>query len=561
MKAYKNGSNIIHSQIITKSNNCEKQKFNNLLFCTISVLPPNIFMFHLYSNNAEYVDFWHIFIVAVVLSIGALMLYWFISRIGKSSQGSALVCVFLWIVFFTLHPLYNNFDLLYLSELSLALKFLFLLIPVAVFTVLIFKVGHRIKHKEIFKILAVFEVVVFFLIFIQTSVINVSSNITVDSENNYKTSFIVDSTSPSPNIYWLFMDGMLGFKAMEYIFNDPQMEFENKLNERGFLVNREAEFEAAHSTANAIPALMCPFFYDKVMFPLVVSMNPSINRKKRSYFYGMITDIFAARVNNELITAFNMKGYQTNTIAGLSYFFFPTTDTFYTQNGRIDYDAKNILIVRQLANLGSLADLMLIATPLFLIKNQINGIISAIYYRYLNIESVRESNIDKNKIYGDFYGGDKWHINALSEIFNNTRPQLTILHDLKAHYPFILTEDGSFISRIKNENLDIYNYPTAHRYVQSYLVALIDLILVNDPEAVIIIQADHGLHSSYSQEQILSSGGTEDEVRLIYNQTMNAVRIPDKWGGLDAPLDPLNITRVLVNRYVGQNYELLESHP
>jgi hypothetical protein len=47
----------------------------------------------------------------------------------------------------------------------------------------------------------------------------------------------------------------------------------------------------------------------------------------------------------------------------------------------------------------------------------------------------------------------------------------------------------------------------------------------------------------------------------MQNSVISAVRIPKRWGGLDQPLDPLDISRVLVNRYVGENYKLVEEHP
>ena len=116
--------------------------------------------------------------------------------------------------------------------------------------------------------------------------------------------------------------------------------------------------------------------------------------------------------------------------------------------------------------------------------------------------------------------------------------------------------------RAKSELLNPYNYPPQHRFVRDVLVRIIDLIIANDPDAVIVVEADHGLHHEYNRKQLLAMpGGNAEMVRLMQNQTMSAVRIPEKWGGLDAPLDPLNITRELVNRYVGPNYELLDSHP
>jgi hypothetical protein len=47
----------------------------------------------------------------------------------------------------------------------------------------------------------------------------------------------------------------------------------------------------------------------------------------------------------------------------------------------------------------------------------------------------------------------------------------------------------------------------------------------------------------------------------MQNQVMSAVRIPETWGGLQEPLDPLDISRVLVNRYVGSNYAMVTAHP
>jgi len=43
----------------------------------------------------------------------------------------------------------------------------------------------------------------------------------------------------------------------------------------------------------------------------------------------------------------------------------------------------------------------------------------------------------------------------------------------------------------------------------------------------------------------------------MQNQTINAVRIPEKYGGLESPVEPLNITRLLINSFVGKNYTLL----
>jgi hypothetical protein len=175
--------------------------------------------------------------------------------------------------------------------------------------------------------------------------------------------------------------------------------------------------------------------------------------------------------------------------------------------------------------------------------------------------------IDKSVIYGDKYDSDDtWYIDALVEISTRNSPQFTVLHDLKTHAPFYRNEDGLRAPVSGNEALvDPDNYPPQHRYTAKIVLAYIAVILERDPDAVIVIEADHGLHHEKNREQLLAKKRTpafnDEDARIMQNQVMSAVRIPKKWGGLDKPLDPLNISRVLANRYAGRNYPLLESHP
>jgi hypothetical protein len=165
---------------------------------------------------------------------GGSLFYVLAARLGKSPGGAALAAAFLWMLFFIIPALYRG-SILYNTKLSLLTRLVILLILVAVPTVFVFLGGKKLKKIEIFKILAVFELILFLLNGIQVSVLLASKHIPRNSESNYKTSFYISPDSPSPNIYWLFMDGMLGFKAMEYFFDDPQQEFETQLTERGFI--------------------------------------------------------------------------------------------------------------------------------------------------------------------------------------------------------------------------------------------------------------------------------------------------------------------------------------
>jgi hypothetical protein len=309
---------------------------------------------------------------------------------------------------------------------------------------------------------------------------------------------------------------------------------------------------------------MSPRYYDTVMAPILASIN--LNNYDAIMNSIRKLDTINGKLNNELISAFNAKGYQTNTLApSYTRYFYPTTTHFYVDGKELR--KKDFSVLESSHVLMQLQDLIELmgntAIPSILLYRGIYPMLMRLADRQLELVDIPPSGIDKQLIYGNTYHGDNtWHIDALTEIFAGPEPRITIIHDGKAHYPFVLNEDGSYVGRTKTEGLNPYNYPPQHRFTGDVLVRIIDLIIANDPEPVIVIQADHGLHDEKTRKQLLAMpGGNADTVRLMQNQTMSAVRIPEKWGVLDSPLDPLNITRELVNRYVGPNYELLDSHP
>jgi len=88
---------------------------------------------------------------------------------------------------------------------------------------------------------------------------------------------------------------------------------------------------------------------------------------------------------------------------------------------------------------------------------------------------------------------------------------------------------------------------------------IIDVILESNPNAVIVIQADHGIHNPGFHVDLLEFGYTEEDIMRLNFSVMSAKRIPPEYGGIEAPIAPLNITRELINRFVGENYELIPS--
>lgn len=428
---------------------------------------------------------------------------------------------------------------------------------------LIVRYKNKLQGQKLFKILSVFWLVIFMLNAVPAFVYTISnhSNYIVD-EKYFKTEFNVDNNLPSPNIYWLLMDGMLGFKAMEYLFNDPQPEFTAQLTERGFVINRDTQYEALHSTFYSIPALMCPTYYDTYFVPRL-QFNDLVDKKEKNKQDNELSETtILARAKNELILAFNKKGYQTNSIVITYpniYYFSP--NVLYLNNQKIIIsEEKNIITVQEgYIKLFFLFSLLIKTTPLgkisFIFNKFMNQYIK--YYLLADIQSISSQprNIIKS-FFGEFYhGNDRWYLNAITDSMKYSCPKLVIIHDMKTHVPFIYDKQGK---NIFQNTIDPYNYRSQHYFSNIIVISYIDFILNADPEAIIVIQADHGLHHPDTIKLLITKyGKTDEDVRMIQNQTISAVRIPEKWGGLKQPIEPLNITRLLVNRYVGENYTML----
>jgi len=531
----------------------------------VSILPPSVFLLYLYQRNAASLSIWHTLIAIAVFTLGAVVMHLVISKLVKSSGAAALINNLLWILFFTIKAPYQVFNLIVRKNLTIYLCIT--IVITAIIIALIVRYKSILQRQITFKILSVFWLVIFMFNAVPAFVYAIDNHSKyIADKKNYKTDFNVDNNLPSPNIYWLLMDGMLGFKAMEYFFNDPQPEFTAQLTERGFIINRDAQFEALHATVYCIPALMCPHYMDTVFVPELRNIDVKDYRQEMKLRYlgskfGKSVRLAGKRI--ELVTAFEKKGYQTNIVTMISpSILYPCTDNYYNYAKRIEKSNIKTNGLDTLETLDSFMYLLYKTSPisklyfifeLLIKKYESSIIISTNIPKFISKLSDQPSNIPKA-----FLGEYHWFMDALVDIGNYSQAKLVIIHDARAHHPFIYDERGNPIKRKQKEELDPYNYPSQHHFASAIVISYIDFILNIDPEAIIVIQADHGLHIEGTRQLLISKyGKTDEDVRIMQNQTISAVRIPEKWGGLDQPIEPPNITRLLVNRYVGENYELL----
>ncbi|MCL2812217.1 MAG: hypothetical protein FWD25_10085 [Clostridia bacterium] len=526
------------------------KKTERLLHALAAFCMPVVPMLYLYARNANYLSLMQMMYVAAALCLISLLGYCAAKKICESCFVGLIFCLMLWFAFFAYGSMYTLIPLQHRFLLPGVFLLLFGLVAL-----LCKYVGKR-DWREPCVMIDIAVTVLF--IWNSFSVIHIYINNAPSPSAKWdwcKTDFAVDMNLPSPNVYWLHCDGMLGFDAMKEYFGDPQAAFINDLESRDFVINREASFEAAHATAIAIPALMCPDFYDGYARAQIQTLRDtyqlalSANKAYAAFGGSALSEV---RMRNEMVNAFWQKGY-TTAVIDISYLYFlPGLDLYVRLeeeehiiiNMENNVDAKDIFAYGQAAEL---LDLLFRTTMISSVeaplRNQFRrmhpGIPSSEEWA---ISPAGEVDVTKYIPSSDIPLYEKNLIIGLNEAFSLPSPRLVIGMIMITHSTFNNVRD----------------YAPQHRYAAEYVISVVDFILENDPDAIVVLQSDHGLRPT-AQVIMEQFSPTEEAVWDIWNSTMSAVRIPEKYGALAEPIDPLNISRYLVNHFVGENYAYLES--
>lgn len=192
------------------------------------------------------------------------------------------------------------------------------------------------------------------------------------------------------------------------------------------------------------------------------------------------------------------------------------------------------------------------------------------------------------------FGGDRHFLNPYRDHYDSIlaqeddllkgvvrssdKPRFFFVHFLLPHPPFVFNEDGSFADYSylmpfsytdgkHNKYTELYDggdwnahYHNAYieqlKYANRQMMEYVDGILnhkTNRPK-VIIIQGDHG---SRMEEDFSSlENSNESEIFGI----MNAVYFSDKqYGALTRDISPVNVMRIMVNKYFGFHFKKLEN--
>ena len=553
-----------------------------VLYIIALMLFPVSSLFTQYNHNRVLVliSFEHVLVFGIAFAVVSAVLYLIVFRVLRNMHGAFLVTVLFWIVFWFFEPTYSVIVRLFTS-LPRLMWFSFLIICLICVAICAYK--HRPKLDKIrpaFLALAAFLCVNFLIAFVPALHHEVTIRSAVrDRTNDYdfylKQDFRVNSRLPSPDIYWLYVDGMMTMNVIERYLGYSQDYLRNALYERDFMVYEEA-YLLAGSSHTALTSLFSPAFYDSYFGAVLAGIDSNYLLLERSAatnaqlaqdgFY-MGDDVMA---NHEMFRAFRAAGYEAITFEFSDYTFtrmsFNRAYNMYDEAYPLTFVNELVdvrFMSRFLAESGRLIQLLAATTPLSIfIDSDVSPVITAIDEEWFSIpayteeleyilSSLNNANMDP---LARLFERQKYRMLLDSFTIPSPRVVFMLFNYMHPHWWHMHDE---YITWRDTPSLDMFY--AAQSYTVSAVIKAIDMILDNNPNAVIIIQADHGIHDMSVKQELLDSGFTIDEVIEMYLSTMSAVRIPPEYGGLDAPLAPLNISRELVNRFVGENYILLSS--
>ena len=367
----------------------------------------------------------------------------------------------------------------------------------------------------------------------------------------------IDSTKPSPNIYWFHMDGVPSTNFVKNYYNEDLTPFVDELSNMDFIVNEDASFIGSHHTIVALNALINPNYYDKFLKDYLIendkcTLNSCKTKKVVSY-----EDLSYRKMDSELINGLKKKGYTTIGINKFNQYTALNTD--YVYDISLEYPDKcNVPFFKNDYSKKEIYKNTL--------RTHFNEVAKK-YYDYKELENpFYEKNLKCNINMDNYPIIDECGFLPIKEtlvsledsknIDNN--PKFYFIDNSLIHKYWNYDKDGNFI-RLYNSNLK--DYGDSYLYTTKIIMEFIRYINDTDENSIIIFQGDHGIHVVETEDLKRYFNVDEKEVLNMRNSTISLISIPEEFKNGDELYlnNPLNISRYLINNFVGDNYSYIDN--
>lgn len=482
--------------------NIKNRKALSFFSLLVTILYPCLFMYFQNVGEGNFIE-----LGEAVVKLGIL---------------AGVVFVFTWIVVRNVINaiLYSELAMLILMNFNSILNAIKKLIPgmrKAYFFVIVATIGilllvaMRKKGKEIFEPVAIIGIM--FAVLISVNFVTAIPEIATKVSNG---KVVVEGTGIAdkvfgeerPNVYYLFFDEYAGFECIERYYDYDNAEFAEFLQEEGFNISCTSRNTESMWTSTILPNLL----------------NLSYVASDVEYSI----DNFAKTENALMYQLFRNNGYIINMI---------------NHTDQLKTEGCNVLNTGRRETLST-----------YVLENSI----------WLEIDEVKNWLVKKITGVDNDYGVElKSTLEMMKNCVEQTdkeRPTLTISYMCAPHTYFALDENGQRINyEFGSDWGATFAYLGQFKYVTKCIEETIINIKENDPDAVIIIQSDHGARYPLWIKQIYGGPDYDSSVENYYMQNViNCVYYKGETIDIEG-LTGINTLRTILNYVFGTNYEMLEA--
>ena len=562
-------------QIEKRAQDCPTKHATTWWTILVSFLMPMVPLLYLYQKNATELQFLSVALVCLALGVVSLLSFLFGAVVFRARLSGLLLALVVSVCLILMKPIHGA---MYTLSVQMGVRFYVVTLMVGIPALALLLAGLLLVRK-LPVVTGGFFAFFICLLFAMNAFSSVRYIRQSGSEYTLKTEFTVDETLDSPNIYFFFMDGAMGLDVFDQYYQNETASFRSAMEELGFSFDGAAMLNAKHSTGIVMPAIFCPSFDDSFL-QKTLAANPTMDRDTFMATYAK--ELNAAHCNNELLMAFRAKGYASYVITGEYDPFVPMqTNRFYLVDHHISSTAGEIYTAtnadtpysidinfnpEEISGMAMLNVLSLFV-PDFLTERAASYLGGSEEQTFLaDMRTVPETLTDQQ--IENLFDGDEVAIRyyaglaqSLNETVQLSGPKVVIIHNLMLHLPYGIQNADYERGPWPDGETDLPDFEGHYLYTLDVLERMTQLVLENDPNAVIVVQGDHGIHGEWYESAISARFGA-DAVVPFQDSTLSGIRVPANEQDADltnALENPRNISRWLVNRFVGQNYEYVQA--
>lgn len=482
-----------------------KTKVSAILSMLFIITYPCIFMYAQNVNEGRFVEILPAF--GKFLALGVFLFLVWLAILRKIERAALASDLFLLLL------LNYNVVLEFLRKfIPQLLSVVFLPISCVILVGLFILLDRKVKNKTILlqTIALVFGVLV--LMNVVTAVPKIIAKMSVPQDVEIEEIVNQKFGDNKPNVYYFLYDEYAGFENIEYYYDYENTEL--------------LEFFREEQVNNAVSARNLQSVYTSTLLPDL--WNLSYVSVEDEY----TTSNLDKAKNAAIIQLFENNGYQINMVNHMG--FVPQEGCNVLNDDRGEVEA-------------TLADYIIQKSIVFNLENYIQILLE-------------KAGLQQQVGYATRTRTDMELMENAYLYTSSNKPTLTLAYLQCPHQPFVFTADGEIKpdDEYRNDWGTKSGYLDQYQYVTKHLEKVITNIKENDPDALVILQSDHGARYAMWMNQDFGIKDYDPEVETWYMENiLNAVYYKGEEIDING-LTGVNTLRKVFNEVLGTDFEMLE---